>query len=86
MGNKKEELPVCVRCRKTGEEKDRYCTACGAPLINRCSDDSGLVSKGCGFINQPHAAFCAKCGEETVFKKAGLVAPFIPKIHPIMIK
>lgn len=86
MSDKKEELPVCVRCHKTGEEKDRYCTSCGAPLYNHCTDEKGLLSKGCRFLNPSHAAYCAKCGQETTFKRAGLVAPYVPFTHSVHIK
>ena len=83
--SEKKELPVCIRCHRTGGEKDRFCISCGAPLINRCSDEPGLVSKGCRHVNLPDASYCARCGEETTFKKAGLLTPFPQKKHHIRI-
>ncbi|TCP29236.1 hypothetical protein EV207_11136 [Scopulibacillus darangshiensis] len=75
---KKEDIHQCVRCAHVSDDKDKYCTKCGAPLINRCSDEPGLVSKGCKHVNKPTAAFCAKCGEKTLFNKEGLVDPYQP--------
>ncbi len=80
------EPPTCVRCQRQAAEKDKYCISCGAPLYNRCSDEPGLVSKGCKYVNHSEAAYCAKCGEETTFKKAGLISPFVQKNQQIHIK
>lgn len=73
LADKKEKIYTCVRCWHVSNEGDKHCTQCGAPLINRCSDEPGLVSKGCKHINEPTAAFCAKCGEKTIFNHHGLV-------------
>lgn len=82
----KKEPPTCVRCHRKATETDKYCVSCGAPLYNRCTDSPGLISKGCSYVNPPDAAYCAKCGEETTFKKAGLITPYIKKGHQIHIK
>jgi RNA polymerase subunit RPABC4/transcription elongation factor Spt4 len=66
----------CVRCRYMPEEKDKYCIRCGAPLINRCTDQKGLVHKGCNKVNRVDAAYCADCGSPTTFNLAGLVRPY----------
>jgi RNA polymerase subunit RPABC4/transcription elongation factor Spt4 len=70
-----DEPIICVKCGHVAEEKEEYCTKCGSPLINRCSDRKGLIDKGCSKVNKPDAAFCAKCGLPTVFNKQGLVFP-----------
>lgn len=36
---KEEETRTCVRCFYEANGKDKYCKICGAPLINRCSDE-----------------------------------------------
>ncbi|GAA4828909.1 hypothetical protein GCM10023310_02310 [Paenibacillus vulneris] len=73
MSNKK---PVtCLRCSKTANENDKFCIDCGAPLQNRCSDEPGLLKKGCSYLNVQNAAFCAKCGEPTLFQLHGLITP-----------
>ncbi|GIO16364.1 hypothetical protein J19TS2_59190 [Cohnella xylanilytica] len=75
---KKEELEPCVRCFKMPDENDKYCTDCGAPLQNRCFDAHGPLKKGCSFVNAKTAAYCAKCGEPTLFNLHGLVTPAYP--------
>lgn len=69
----KEKKRTCVRCLYDHSEDDQYCIRCGAPLVNRCTDESGLLSKGCSKVNSPEAAYCSRCGQPTVFHRAGLV-------------
>ncbi len=69
----KDKLITCVRCTYTTKETDEFCIRCGAPLHNRCTDEPGLLDKGCKFVNKPEAAYCAKCGHPTVFLRTGLV-------------
>ena len=85
MADKKKEKPTCIRCGHVGEENDKNCIKCGAPLINKCADEPGLVSKGCSHVNPPTAAFCSKCGHPTVFNQEGLVHPYQPTTYPIQI-
>lgn len=68
-----KEKKSCIRCFYVAEEKDQYCIRCGAPLINRCSDLKTKGKHGCGHTNRSDAAYCAKCGCETIFKKQGLI-------------
>ncbi|HHW37018.1 MAG TPA: hypothetical protein GXX18_07255 [Bacillales bacterium] len=72
MSDQKEKKH-CIRCHHVAEENDQYCVSCGAPLINRCSDSKTNGKHGCGQTNRPDAAYCAKCGSETVFRKHGLL-------------
>jgi|GEM_PF-1261829 len=67
--------PPCIRCGRVPGEKDRHCTACGAPVQNRCCDEPGLFKKGCSHVNEPNAAFCARCGEPTLYQLHGLITP-----------
>ncbi|MBB6669255.1 hypothetical protein [Cohnella nanjingensis] len=55
------------------KEKDKYCTDCGAPLVNRCFDEHGPLKKGCNFVNDREAAYCAKCGEPTLYNLFGII-------------
>lgn len=64
-----ENVPACVRCGRVPEKDDKFCIACGAPLINRCTKKKTPLHKGCGKINRPEAAFCSECGAPTVFKE-----------------
>lgn len=68
----KEEVR-CIRCNQLAEEKDKFCVKCGAPLINRCSEEKTLLSKGCSKVNRKNAAYCATCGAPTTFNLAGLI-------------
>lgn len=89
---KKAELEPCIRCGKLPGENDKHCTDCGAPVQNRCFDEPGPLKKGCRHVNARSAAYCAKCGEPTLFLLHGLINPvhtsankpsnisFIPKI------
>lgn len=70
---KEDETRTCVRCFNVTNGKDKYCKKCGAPLINRCSDEGGRIDKGCSHVNDSDAAFCARCGCQTTFRKQGLV-------------
>lgn len=71
--DKKKEDVYCMRCYHKAEEKDKYCVLCGAPLINRCTEDKTLLSKGCNKVNRKEAAYCSACGAPTTFNLAGLV-------------
>lgn len=73
--SKQAELYPCIRCNKVPDENDKYCTDCGVPLKNRCSDEPSLLKKGCTYLNAQHAAYCAKCGEPTMFQLHGLITP-----------
>lgn len=72
--DKPKKLVTCVRCAHITEETDEYCIRCGAPLHNRCTDEPGLLDKGCTKVNAADAAYCASCGQPTAFYKAGLVS------------
>jgi hypothetical protein len=74
----KSEPIQCIRCARISKEGDRFCANCGAPLQNRCFDEPGPLKKGCRFVNEPTAAYCAKCGEPTLFHIHGLIQPAYP--------
>jgi hypothetical protein len=63
----------CIRCGRISEEKHKYCIRCGAPLVNRCTNDGGLLGEPCNKINKQNAVFCMECGTYTTFYKAGLL-------------
>ncbi|CAM3830463.1 zinc ribbon domain-containing protein [Cohnella lubricantis] len=77
MGDKPQLYP-CIRCGRMPDENDKYCIDCGVPVHNRCSDEPGILKKGCSFVNPPTAAYCAKCGEPTVYQLHGLIQPLYP--------
>ncbi|GIP38168.1 hypothetical protein J31TS4_14480 [Paenibacillus sp. J31TS4] len=80
-----KEPVSCIRCSKQASETDKYCIDCGAPLQNRCSDEPGLLKKGCTYLNAPNAAYCAKCGEPTLFQLHGLLTPLYPSANKPLI-
>lgn len=69
----KGEPKTCVSCGFIAADEDVYCIRCGSPLINKCSDEKGLLDKGCSFVNKSDASYCAKCGSPTTFNKLGLL-------------
>ena len=67
----------CLKCgEKTteGDEKEFFCSHCGAPVLNRCSDYE------CRKILEPTAKFCKYCGNPSIFKNYGL----LDKTPPIL--
>ncbi|EGL82729.1 hypothetical protein CathTA2_1737 [Caldalkalibacillus thermarum TA2.A1] len=73
MEGERMKVEYCIRCGRQPDEKDQYCTHCGAPLQNKCTNDGGPLGDPCNKVNHPQAAFCAQCGSPTVFKKTGLI-------------
>ncbi len=67
------ENSSCVRCGHIAKKNTRYCVECGAPLINQCTNNGGLLGEACGHKNPSDASFCSKCGAYTTFHKAGLL-------------
>jgi hypothetical protein len=76
--SKQRELHPCIRCSKIPAENDIFCTDCGAPVQNVCSDVPGILRKGCTFVNSRTASYCAKCGEPTIYQLNGLIHPIYP--------
>lgn len=65
----------CLRCGYTTNPDDKeelYCSDCGAPLINSCSN------YGCGITLPPTAAHCKKCGTASLFLNWGLISSKSP--------
>lgn len=61
-----DECPGCHR--DTSGPFDllaEHCPDCGTSLINRCT--------ACGNRCPPSAAFCARCGKETEYRRLGFV-------------
>lgn len=56
-----------------------YCHLCGAPVVNRCINQSGHDAHGmslewsCDGLLKSNARFCPTCGHETVFAKSGIL-------------
>ncbi|MBP1154327.1 hypothetical protein ACVKN2_001745 [Paenibacillus sp. PvR018] len=71
-----DEERLCVRCQYVNG-KHQFCIKCGAPLVNRCTDEPGRLHKGCGKVNPADAAFCQSCGQSTTFYKAGLIQAYL---------
>lgn len=65
-------MKPCIFCKKEYDETDsttEYCSYCGAPLRNRCSDYS------CGYDLDDDACFCKYCGSPSTFYNAGILTP-----------
>lgn len=78
-----EEILKCKakKCLKCGEEtneddvREFFCSHCGAPVLNRCSDYE------CQKILEPTAKFCKYCGNPSIFNNFGLLdkkPPILP--------
>jgi RNA polymerase subunit RPABC4/transcription elongation factor Spt4 len=67
------EAKACIRCGTGYEKGQRYCSFCGAPVVNRCTDPGDLLGDPCGNVCKEDQAFCPKCGSITAFNKAGLL-------------
>jgi hypothetical protein len=63
----------CFRCGNITGEKEKFCTNCGASLINRCTNDGGLLGEPCNKTQSKNALYCADCGSYTTFYQAGLL-------------
>ena len=68
-----DENRACLRCGAIFKEGSSYCARCGAPVVNRCTDQGDLLNDPCGHVCGFQDAFCSKCGSETTFKRAGLI-------------
>jgi len=58
--NTEQDYKICPKCSSFFcgiDEPDKYCSICGAELIDKCLD--------CGKpITNPYAKFCKYCGKE----------------------
>jgi uncharacterized membrane protein YvbJ len=70
---KKDQVDYCPRCGRAPEKDDKFCIACGAPVINRCTKKKSPLHKGCSKVNRHDAAFCSACGHPTTFREHGLL-------------
>jgi hypothetical protein len=63
----------CFRCGSISGEKDKYCSSCSSPLINRCTNDGGLLGEPCNKTLSSYAVYCTDCGSYTTFYQEGLL-------------
>lgn len=59
----------CLKCgaeTDDTDEKELFCSQCGAPVLNRCSNYD------CQGILDENAKFCKYCGSASIFKNYGL--------------
>ena len=68
-----KEQASCVRCGFQTDKNNRYCTRCGAPLKNNCTNDGGMLGDPCHKVNPQDAAYCFACGSPTIFFKKNLI-------------
>lgn len=64
------KLEKCINCGTKTDAEDSeeiFCSQCGAPIVNRCSDYS------CGNYLKPDAKFCKYCGASSIFKNRNLI-------------
>lgn len=64
---KVEECLVCGETTDMDDYDELYCSGCGAPLVNTCSNYN------CKALLKSTAAYCKKCGSASIFLNAGIV-------------
>ncbi len=63
------KLTSCIKCgtsTNSDDTRERYCSQCGAPVLNLCSNYN------CGEFLSADAKFCKVCGASSTFKNYGL--------------
>lgn len=66
----------CLQCGAETDPKDEdelFCSSCGAPLVNRCSNYE------CDKLLKEDADFCKYCGSSSIFHNYGLLKNTSPK-------
>lgn len=66
-------MKECIRCHHSNDDKNDYCIKCGAPLYNYCTNRHCIACDE-KTILPDEAAFCPKCGYETLFKTYGITS------------
>lgn len=67
---KKFKVKKCLNCgaeTDIDDEKEFFCSQCGAPVLNKCSNYD------CQEILNENAKFCKYCGSASIFKNYGLL-------------
>ena len=70
------KVKTCLKCHAKTDDKDErefFCSECGAPVLNKCS------SYECDEILSYTAKFCKYCGSRSVFYNYGLLDDTAPK-------
>jgi RNA polymerase subunit RPABC4/transcription elongation factor Spt4 len=66
----KFKVKKCLKCgaeTHLTDNEEKFCSKCGAPILNRCSDYS------CYKILDEKAKFCKHCGSASTFNNYGLL-------------
>jgi len=64
------KIKKCLQCGTNTDNKDDnelFCSQCGAPVVNRCSDYH------CNKLLTESARYCKYCGSSSIFKNYGLL-------------
>lgn len=64
------KVKKCLKCgaeTNPNDEKEFFCSQCGAPVLNKCSNYN------CQEILDEHAKFCKYCGSPSTFYNYGLL-------------
>ena len=72
---KKFKLKKCLNCEtdtNPNDEKEFFCSQCGAPVLNRCSNYN------CQEILDEKAKYCKYCGSNSIFNNYGLFSNSTP--------
>lgn len=70
------KVQKCLQCDALTDPNDSdewFCSKCGAPVVNRCSDYN------CARLLKEDALFCKFCGSKSTFNNYGLLSNTAPK-------
>ena len=80
MGDYTLKVKKCLKCNNPTDKNDDeeyFCSKCGAPVLNQCSNYSCLE------ILKEDAKYCKKCGAPSVFYNYGLLNDKAPTVSSI---
>lgn len=67
---------TCKRCNSTTiNSDDNFCSSCGLPLQNFCSDKNCLLEQGDNHkYLDSETRYCPVCGSESVYLELGVLS------------
>lgn len=74
--NDETQYITCPHCGKSDCSEDEiYCSNCGNPLRNYCTNKNCPISDMDSGGLRPTDVFCPYCGSQSTFLEAGFISP-----------